>query len=376
MNILAITNQLSMGGAEHFVVRLSNELAHRRHQVTVLTSGGDLVRLLDEGVTHVTGPARAKTPQGLWRLSRQIDDLIEAHDIQVVHANSPTTAMAASMACWKRAIPVVTSAHGSWTGRVKPFVARMFSVGSDRVVGCSEALTNDLIRHGLNPRKSLTIHNGIPYRPTPPDPELRAAVRAELGLPAEAPVIIFVARFAPDKGLGDLLNAMAQVLWRRPDARLLLAGSGEMLPACEAQARKLGIEASVQFLGFRNDVNRLLAAADVFTLPSLDEGLPLSVAEAMAAGLPVVATPVGGVPEIVLDNLTGFLVEPRSPARLGEALLKLLADPVLARRMGQAGRIHVAANFTLDQMVSRFEALYMDQLEVCTIGRMQRAFLS
>lgn len=376
MNILAITNQLHMGGAEHFVVRLSNELARRRRRVVVLTSGGDLVSLLDERVTHLVGPARAKSPQGIWRLSRQIADVIQEHDIQVVHANSPTTALAASLACWRQAIPVVTSAHGSWQERVKPYVARMFSLGSDRVVGCSEALTKDLIRHGLNPRKAMTIHNGIPYGAPEPDPGLRAEVRAELGVPEHAPVIMFVARFAADKGIEDLLIAMVEVLRRRPDTRLVLAGDGPLLPVCRAQARTLGIEDAVHFLGFRHDVHRLLAAADVFTLPSLDEGLPLSVAEAMASGLPVVATPVGGVPEIVLDNITGFLVEPKTPSHLRDALLKLLADPVLARRMGQAGRIHVAAHFTLDQMVTRFEALYQAQFETCTVGMMQRALLS
>ncbi len=376
MNILAITNQLSMGGAEHFVVRLSNELAHRRHRVVVLTAGGDLVRLLDDRVTHVTGPARAKTPRAIWGLSRQIANLVQRHEIQVVHANSPTTALAASLACWSRAVPVVTSAHGSWDERVKPYVARMFSVGSDRVVGCSEALTKDLVRHGLNRHKAMTIHNGIPFRSSPPDAGLRAEVRAELGLPADAPVIIYVGRCTRDKGLNELLTAVAQVRWRCPEVRLVLAGDGEALPECKAQARRLGIEEAVSFLGFRNDVNRLLAAADVFTLPSWDEGLPLSVAEAMAAGLPVVATPVGGMPEIVLDNITGLLVELRSPARLCEALHKLVADPVMARRMGQAGRIHVSAHFTLDQMVSRFEALYLDQLDTCPAGMLQRATLS
>jgi len=252
----------------------------------------------------------------------------------------------------------------------------MFSFGSDRVVACCEALTNDLVRHGLHPHKAMTIHNGVTCRPAARDPALRAEVRQELGIPEQAPVIVCVARFAWDKGLDDLLLALARILVHRSDVRLLLVGNEPVLAICEVHTRILGIEGSVHFLGLGNEVNRVLAAADIFALPSWEEGLPHTLAEAMAAGLPVVATAVGGIPEIMLENLTGFLVDSKCPGRLAEALLKLIQDPVLARRMGQAAKIHVAAHFTLEQMVTKFEALYQEQLKACTTGMLQRALLS
>lgn len=376
MNILALTNRLSKGSTGPFVVRLANELARRRHHVVVASAGGAMVSHLDDRVLHLEAPTRSTGPLGVWRLSSHLSEIIRTYEIQVVHANSPGTALAASLACWSKAIPVVTSAHGSWYQEVKPHVARMLSFGSDCVIGCSDTMTTDLVRQGLHPRKALTIHDGVSACAGEPDPALRAEVRRELDLPEEAPVILFVGPFARNKGLDDLLNAMARVLWRKREAHMVLVGDGEMLPACRAQAHSLGIESALRFLGVRDDVSRLMAAADVFTLPSLGEGFPLAVAEAMAAGLPVVSTQVGGVPEIVLANITGLLVAPKSPTRLADGLLKLLEDPVLARRMGLAGKLHVEAHFTLDQMVSKFESLYRAQLNACITGMLQRALLS
>ncbi|MNY22107.1 putative glycosyltransferase EpsD [compost metagenome] len=151
---------------------------------------------------------------------------------------------------------------------------------------------------------------------------------------------------------------MPRLLTAQPHAQLLLAGDGPCRAELETQVQKLGLTQSVQFLGYRDDVSRLLLAADVFCLPSLLEGLPLSAAEAMAARLPIVATRVGGVPEIIQDGVTGYLVPPRDPAALAERLVALLADPASRQRFGTAGQAHFAAHLTLAQMASKFEALY------------------
>lgn len=375
MNILLVTNQLCIGGAEQFVVRLANELVRRYHHVVLVSAGGDLEAMVHPKVVRVTARAQAKGPWGLKRLSESLTELIDLHGIQVVHANSPTTALAASFACWHRPIPVITSAHGSWEDRVKPFVARLFSLGSDRVVGVSRELTADLVRHGLSPHKAETIHNGIPYRPLAPDPELRLAVRRELGLKARTPVIITVGRLAKDKGHAFLLGAMPSLLRALPEAKLLLVGHGECHCELQGLAQALEITHAVQFLGFRDDVERLLVAADVFCLPSEYEGLPLAVAEAMAAGLPVVSTPVGGIPEIVADGVSGYLVPYGTSEPLSERLIEILGDQGLARGLGLAGKETIAERFTLEGMVSRFESLYEQQVYQRTLGFMQRAML-
>lgn len=366
MNILVITNRLTMGGAEQFVVRLSNELARRQHRVLVVSSGGELEALLAPNLAHAHAPAGTQTPWGLWTLSRELRELLDAHAIEVIHANSPTTALAARLACGGRPIPIVTSAHNGkrWYDRgVPPILTRVLARGSDRVVGVSEELTRYLIRNGLAQHKAQTIHNGIPCRPEPKEPRLKELIRSELALPLDAPLILCVARLHEVKGHRRLIEALPGVLEKHPDARLLIAGEGPLRPAIEARIEELGIGRSVQLLGNRQDVDRLLCAADVFCLPSDWEGLPLAVAEAMAAGLPVVATAVGGVPEIVEEGVTGWLVPPADPGLLASRLCGLLAEPAQRRRMGLAGREKISAHFTLEQMVSKFEALYRELVE-------------
>ncbi len=356
MNILVTTNQLDLGGAEHFVVRLANGLHARGHRVWVAAEHGPLASLLVPGVGCLSVPARSKSPRGIWKLSRHFARLIAEHRIDIVHANSPTTALAARIARGPGGPAVLTTAHGSWRPWTKPAVALLFSLGSDRVMGCSEALTSDLIRHGLSRRKALTVHNGIPFRDEAPDPGVRLEVRRELGIDPTDPVLLVAARLSEEKGLTYLLEAMP-LLWReRPEAWLLIAGDGPQARILQERAEALG--GRIRMLGMRSDVPRLMAAADVFCLPSLVEGLPLALAEAMGHGLPAVASRVGGVPELIREGETGLLVPPRDPEQLAQKLLLLLGDPALRQQVGSAGRALVRREFTLDRMIGRFEAVY------------------
>lgn len=364
MNILLITNQLAMGGAEQFIIRLANELSERQHQVLLVSSGGELEGLVSPRVRLLEAEAQAKSPAGIWRLACHLRALVAEHDVQVIHANSPTTALAARLARRDRPIPVVTSAHNGkyWYHRgIAHVLAWVLSLGSDRVVGVSNDLTAYLVRHGLAPGKALTIHNGIPFQPSALDPEVRARTRSELGLGLDVPLILCVARLQEIKGHRYLIEAMPLVLQALPTAQLVLAGDGPCRAELEAQARLLGIHHAVHFLGNRSDVEQLLQAADVFCLPSIWEALPLAIAEAMAAELPVVATSVGGVPELVQDGLTGWIVPPRDAPLLASGLLTVLENPLESRLAGLAGRALVARQFTLERMVSAFERLYQQQ---------------
>ncbi|MBM3269292.1 MAG: glycosyltransferase [Candidatus Sericytochromatia bacterium] len=366
MNVLIVINKLGLGGAEHFVLGLSAELCRRGHRVWVAADAGPLAGMLDPRVTWVRCAAHDKSPRGILALARTIADLVAAHGIAVVHANSPTTALAARLASSlpfrargsRRRVAVIASAHGVWRDRVKAGVALMFSLGADSVVGCSDFIRRDLQRRGLLAREVRTIHNGVPQPDAPADPACRPAVRAECGLPPDAPLVVTAARLADQKGLHHLLAAFPAVRARVPGAALLVAGEGERRADLEREARDLGLDGAVRFLGRRDDVSRLLAAADVFCLPSLSEGLPLAIAEAMAAGLPVVATPVGGVPEIVQDGETGFLVPPGDAGALAARLAALLADARLREQMGAWGRLRASRHFSLERMATRFEALY------------------
>lgn len=185
---------------------------------------------------------------------------------------------------------------------------------------------------------------------------------AKPALRQEASLVGHVARLAEQKGQRYLLEAAALVVARRPDTRFVLVGDGELRDELEAQARSLGLGDHVQFTGARADVPELLASFDVFAFPSLFEGFCVAVIEAQAAGVPVVATPVGGIRETVVHGETGLLVPPRDPAALAEAIVRLLDSPDEARRLAGEARRQVRERFSETRMVEETLTLYGREL--------------
>lgn len=202
------------------------------------------------------------------------------------------------------------------------------------------------------------IPNGAPPA-VPPD---GSDVRAELGIPAAAPVIGSVGALRAQKAYPVLLEAVALLVGRQPDLHVLIAGGGEERSLLEERIAALGLQRNVRLLGRRTDVPAVLRAVDVAVMSSDYEGMPLSILEYMAAGLPVVATRVGGVPDLVEHEVTGLLVEPRDPDGIAAAVATLLGDRRRAAAMGDRGRARRSAVFDLDVMVRRLEALYVELL--------------
>jgi glycosyltransferase involved in cell wall biosynthesis len=171
-------------------------------------------------------------------------------------------------------------------------------------------------------------------------------------------VIGSVGSLYPVKGHTYLLKALAIVLKTRRDVVCRIAGQGQLLSHLQAEATDLGIANQVEFLGLRDDIPQFLQGIDVFVLPSLSEGLPLSILEAMAAGKPVIATNVGGVSEVIEDRRTGFIVPPKDPEALANRILRVLTDQAVAEGLGTAGKKKVERDFSLETMTKQYEALY------------------
>lgn len=220
---------------------------------------------------------------------------------------------------------------------------------ADRVVAPSHA-TGEELRRDYGARDVAVIPNGI--APLPP------AERPVEG--AGRPVILYVGRLRTRKAVAVLVEAFARLREELPEATLVLAGDGEQRPALEARVRELGLEEAVVFAGAqpRSAMAGHYAAADVFCLPSIYEGFPLAILEAMAAGLPVVATAVAGVPEAVADGVTGRVVPPEDAAALARALSDLAGDPAAARRMGETGRLRVAEEFAIPTIAAAYLELW------------------
>ena len=228
----------------------------------------------------------------------------------------------------------------------------------ERIVTVSEFIRREALRHGAAAGAVTTVVNAVEVLPAPPPGRIEA-LRSELGLSAGQPVAAIIARVAPGKGHADTLDAFAAAARKLPSARLLLVGEGTRAAGIEADIAARGLREKVRTLGFRQDVQDLLGLIDVFVHPSRKEPFGLGVLEAAAAGKPVVAYDDGGIPEIVVDGQTGFLVETGDRSALAAALLRLLEDGALARRMGEAGRERTAQHFRPDDAGARFAEVIM-----------------
>jgi len=224
-------------------------------------------------------------------------------------------------------------------------------------VAVSHAVATDY-RHHFGLRDVQVIHNYIEVEPFRRLAAGRAEARRRLGLRDDELVVLNVARLAAEKGQRHLMDAVALLQRRHPSVRLIFVGDGPERQALQTQADALGIARAVVLAGVQTDVNPFLAAADVFAFPSVGEGLGIALMEAMATGLPVVASRADGIVEVVEDGVDGLLVAPGDPVPLAEALGRLAGDPALRRRLGEAARGTIASRFSARVGVPRLEAVY------------------
>ncbi len=230
---------------------------------------------------------------------------------------------------------------------------------ADHIIAVSEKVRRSAVeRVGIPPERVTTIVNGIDVRGFSASAQ-GPKVRSELGAKADTPLVGSVARLSWEKDHETLFRAFSRLLPEHPDVRLLVVGDGPLRRSLEERVRDLALGDAVQFLGTRRDVPDVLAALNVFVLASREEGLPVALLEAMAAGLPVVATSVGGIPDVVVDGETGLLVPPGDPARLSEAIFRLMNNGEEARAMGREASKRVAERFDVSRMVRAYEDVYL-----------------
>jgi glycosyltransferase involved in cell wall biosynthesis len=256
-------------------------------------------------------------------------------------------------------VPVVVVAEMAvdlWKSRIERFLDRRLAGWCDRLVGNSQAVVDFYHELGIPSDRLTMIYSGVgDDEPPAIDP---AEVRASLGFEPAAPLVVFAGRLAEQKRVGDLLKALDLVQHIQPDVRTVIAGDGPLRDRLEETAHAYDLDGRVRFLGHRDDVPRLLAAADLVVLPSAYEGLPNVLLEAMRFRKPVVATAAPGTTEVVDDGQTGILVPVGDTRLLARAIRDIVRDPALAQRMGSAGRSRVEAIFRADTMVAQFAELY------------------
>jgi len=350
LRIMQFITPSQIGGAEVHVSALSDKLRGRGHEVTVVCPRGRALaaELAARGLRVRTPRTMGKVdPLTLMRLARWL----RRDRVQVIHTHLSTASLLGSWAARLAGIPAVATVHGLNT--------RTCFNWAHAIIAVSNAVKQHLVAQGMEPDRITVVHNGVDLRALS-RPEESGVVRERWGLPAGAPVLITVGRLTARKGHRDLLEAVSELVSnpRWSELRLLIVGTGVLLRKLKEKAPRLGLAGRALFVGFQQDVVPFLQAADIFVLPSIQEGLSLSALEAMALGKPVVACRVGGTPEVVVDGETGLLVAPGRPAELAGALERLLADPDRARAMGERGRRRVKEAFDFEQMVSKIEDIY------------------
>lgn len=294
--------------------------------------------------------------------------LIRAFQPDVVHTHLPLAEFYGNLAAALCRVPaVVSTKHSDHALFRRPLVRlghRLMSAPNSAVVAVSQHIARFIRTVGVWPGTPLvTIHNGLDVGAVDRagDAGKVAELRGELA-PLSGQLIGAAGRLAPEKGFDTLISAMPQVLAQLPGARLVIAGAGPGRAGLEGQIEGLGLSRSVQLLGARADVATLMHAVRVFVLPSRAEPFGMVLLEAMAARTPVVATAVGGVPEVVLDRQTGHLVPPADARRLADAVIALLGSSDRARSYGEAGRQRVERVFPLERMLAATERLYRQAL--------------
>ena len=234
--------------------------------------------------------------------------------------------------------------------------------GVDQFIADAEAVKSVLVQEDKIPASRITvIPIGVERGISEDRANVRKAMRAELGAADGTMVIGNLARLVPFKGHKWLLDAAALVLQERTDVIFPIVGDGELLDALQQQARSLGIEQQVQFLGFRDDLDRLYTAFDIYCHSSLElgaEAFPLAILRALASGLPVVCTNVGGIAMMVEDGISGYLCPPENPSSLGQALLKVVKHPALRESMGRASLDLFTRRFHAEAMAEKVEKVY------------------
>jgi len=366
VNVMHIIEDLENGGAERVLVTLVSGLDPQRFRPVVccLTKKGRLAKELEaRGIPVVTMNKRPKLDLAMLFRLRQ---MLREQKIAIVHTHVFTANFWGRLAAILARVPVlITHEHSTFTvdNRYRRWIESVLMRRTHKMIAVSENLRRRLVREGrLAPDAVMTIHNGLRLHSSRLNEARREQLRQELGLQKFDHVIGTVGRFEPRKNYPLLLEAMTMVLQQHPGAALLMIGAGPEEKKLRQQARDAGMAPQVIFTGYRSDISKLLGLISTFCLSSTTEGISMAILEALLAGVPVVATQVGGNPEIIPDRGHGILVPSGDAKALAEALAETLADREAALQMAARGQARVRELFSEQHMIQRIEKLYGDCL--------------
>ena len=376
MNILILANHFNPGGISSYILNLGQGLVARAHKVYVASGGGVWVpRLKRYNLEHIYLPLRTKSIMSprLFFAYVALGRVLKEKQIDIIHSQTRISAVVASWMSSKTSIPFVYTAHGFLKPR---WARRMFPCWGKLVIAISQPVKEQLLSDfGLAEDRIRLVHNGIDVsRPqaTGHKPEggglasnsqshRSQEIKRSYGL-REGPVVGIIARLSEVKGHKYLIMAMKKVIQEIPNAQLLIIGEGSIKKGLQDLTEKLGISRNVYFIPVVLDTAEALSVMDAFVMPSLQEGLGLSIMEAMLAQVAVVASNVGGIPSLIKDRETGRLVKPAEPDSLACAIIELLKNKEKAAMLGERARDLIRKEFSLEKMAEETERVYQECL--------------
>ncbi len=360
LKILYVDSDMVWRGGQEQLFTLMQGLKARGHQVLVATPARSP---LSQKVRQSNIPSLPFTQRNefsplafgqLWRI-------LHKGDFDVIHSNTPRVILSAGLASRLCRVPVRVSSRRVNFPLRSPLSRLKYNWAQEQIITVSASVRDTLLRGGVRPERIRVIYEGVDVdridllKPSP--------LTTKNGL-----VVGTVAHMSPEKGHDILLQAASELVLQFPHITFVLVGGGQLASKLARKTTQLGIEDNVIFTGFRSDSEALVKNFDIFCLPSLSEGLSSAILVAMANRLPVVATAVGGITELVLDGQTGFLVAPSHPGNLASALSKLIQSPRLRQQMGDAARRRVEESFTLERKLDQTEKLYRQLLASTDFG--------
>lgn len=359
MKVLQVLPELRVGGVERGVVDLSRYLVEQGHEVVVVSAGGPLVEQIQAcGARHVYLPVHQKSLFALFKSSRELTRLIRNEKIDLIHARSRVPALSAFLSSWRTGVPFITTCHGIY----KPHLFSRVMGWGKLVIVPSEAVARHMRDHfGVPPDRLRLIHRGVDMKVFQAVKKERPPLPLQVGL---------IGRLSPSKGHHLFLKALARVHRVLPPLKVFIVGGAQEARSRYQEelltlVRQLGLSRIVEFLGTRYDIPSILSTLDLVVVPStVEESFGRSVIEAGACGVPVVATRLGALEEIIEHEKTGLLVEPDDPNALAEAIIRILKDKAFASQLALNLKTKVERLYPLNQMFEKTLSVYEETLRV------------
>ena len=360
INVLYVIWSLETGGAERIVVNLAKGLDKTRYNpmVCCLNWKGKLTHELEQaGITVFILNKKGKIDISIVG---RLADIMRKYDIQIVHTHLWGANFWGRIAAKKAGVPVIIATEHNedvWKTPLNFICDRWLSKWSDRIIAVSNKVKEFYVSKGIRPEKIEVIYNGIDADGLRVSGFVGLRVKEELGIKNDEIILAVIGRLVPQKGHRYLFEVLHQ-LDGKYNLKLLVVGEGPLKKELQLIAYSSQLTEKIVFTGLRNDVPRLFKAIDILVMPSIREGLPIVALEAMVCGVPIVATRVGGTPEVVIDGETGKLVEPKDCLALKEAITQVIENKSVTQRMVDNARKLVKEKFSLTNMLDETQRLY------------------